>query len=61
MQLYVTKKGHSKEHCAAALRPRGKGPCAGRLAVLHFTFYNLQDLSDVLPYHYLFIYYTGIF
>ena len=41
MQLYMTK-GHSKEHCAAALRPRGKRRCASRITVLHFTFSNLQ-------------------
>ena len=49
MQLYMTK-GHSKEHCAAALRPRGKRRCASRVTVLYFTLPNIHKFLSVFEF-----------
>ena len=47
MQLYMTT-GHSKEHYAAALRPRRKRRCASTVTVLYFTLPFSTSWSSII-------------
>ena len=52
MQLYMTK-GHSKEHCAAALRPRREKTMRQYFADCRCVHFTLLNLFDVQPFQYL--------